>query len=83
MSREERIENIRFQGGMNVMLNVLERLEKAEERITELYGRINALTFELDICKASESRRKVGCIDEGIYEKGEIHGISDERQIGK
>lgn len=60
MSREERIENIRFQGGMNVMLNVLERLEKAEERITELYGRVNALTFELDIYKAHDSRAKKG-----------------------
>ena len=47
MSREERIENIRFQGGMNVMLNVLERLEKAEERITELQKDVNALTLEV------------------------------------
>lgn len=60
MSREEQIENIRFQGGMNVMLNVLERLEKAEERITELYGRINALTFELDLYRAKASREKKG-----------------------
>ena len=65
MSREERIENIRFQGGMNVMLNVLERLEKAEERITELYGRIADLTFELDIYKAQESMMKKG-VQDGI-----------------
>lgn len=55
MSREERIENIRFQGGMNVMLNVLERLEKAEERITELCGQVNALSLEVSLLRRDKA----------------------------
>ena len=58
MSREERIENIRFQGGMNVMINVLERLEKAEERITELQKTVNALTLEVAMLHFEMSNRK-------------------------
>lgn len=58
MSREERIENIRFQGGMNVMLNVLERLEKAEERITELQKTVNALTLEVALLHFEKANRR-------------------------
>lgn len=58
MSREERIENIRFQGGMNVMLNVLERLEKAEERITELQKDVNVLMFAVSVLESEKARRK-------------------------
>ena len=58
MSREERIENIRFQGGMNVMLNVLERLEKAEERITELQKDVNVLMFAVSVLESEKAHRK-------------------------
>lgn len=58
MSREERIENIRFQGGMNVMLNVLERLEKAEERIYELCGEVNALSLEVSLLRRDKANGK-------------------------
>lgn len=58
MSREERIENIRFQGGMNVMLNVLERLEKAEERIAELQKTVNALMFAVTMLRFEKAGRK-------------------------
>lgn len=57
MSREERIENIRFQGGMNVMINVLERLEKAEERITELQKDVNALSFEVSLLRRDTAKK--------------------------
>lgn len=58
MRREERIENIRFQGGMNVMLNVLERLEKAEERIYELCGEVNALSLEVSLLRRDKANGK-------------------------
>lgn len=58
MSREERIENIRFQGGMNVMLNVLERLEKAEERIYDLCSEVNALSLEVSLLRRDKANGK-------------------------